>query len=616
MRPISQPQFLVLAIASSLAVLLTGCGAASTTSTTSSVLAVTLSTSSVIVGQDGTPVAIGVTISGVSSTPAVAVAGLPAGVTEQFTPVSGGPSGTLTLVGGSAVAPGTSSVTVTVTASGQTQNLGLTVVSALVAKVSSTVDTTLGASGYLNQFMSTSFQISGLSGNFFETGAAQAARENALTALAPQHVRLQAIGTAVPMVGSTGTPADWEFTLLDLTVQPVLASADKSPEFQIAVAPAWMLDSNGNFDIAHHLNDFAAYAANLVRYYNKGGFIWGGQAFASPSKQPITWWGIFNEPNLTGLTPAQYVTLYNTVVPAMLAVDPTIKFSALEFSDYGLGTGGNGDPEKYLPTFLAPATLGGVSAQVDSISTHLYASCNQLDPDLNLFTAVPQFAANIQYFYQQLAKRTDLASVPVWVTEDNVNADYPVSNGLSSCNVGQTFVTDPRGSSPFFAAWRPYVFSRLGKAGNRALYQWEYTSSAQFGEVDAIGNPFLSYWVDRALESEFPSPPSGIGQQILKATVNDPTSIEVLATKNANGSVTVMLVDRALNTPVDNNGPGAPRTVVVDVSNLSPFQTASILTVDANTNLTSGPTAASVTVGERIPVTFTGYGVAFLTLNP
>ena len=43
----------------------------------------------------------------------------------------------------------------------------------------------------------------------------------------------------------------------------------------------------------------------------------------------------------------QYVTIYNTVVPAMLAVDPTIKFSAIEFSDYGLGTGDQGDPMTY-----------------------------------------------------------------------------------------------------------------------------------------------------------------------------------------------------------------------------------------------------------------------------
>ena len=55
---------------------------------------------------------------------------------------------------------------------------------------------------------------------------------------------------------------------------------------------------------------------------------------------------------------------------------------------------------------------------------------------------------------------------------------------MSACNAGQTFVTDQRGSSPFFAAWRPYVFSQLGKAGVQALYHWDFDADKQFGEVD------------------------------------------------------------------------------------------------------------------------------------
>lgn len=36
--------------------------------------------------------------------------------------------------------------------------------------------------------------------------------------------------------------------------------------------------------------------------------------------------------------------------------------------------------------------------------------------------------------------------------------DFDAGNGVSACNPDQTFVTDQRGSSVFFAAWRPYVF--------------------------------------------------------------------------------------------------------------------------------------------------------------
>jgi hypothetical protein len=52
------------------------------------------------------------------------------------------------------------------------------------------------------------------------------------------------------------------------------------------------------------------------------------------------------------------VTIYNAVVPAMLAVDPTIKLSAIEYSDYGLGTGDGGDPMTYLPDVCGAGGCG------------------------------------------------------------------------------------------------------------------------------------------------------------------------------------------------------------------------------------------------------------------
>ncbi len=597
-----------------LLVLAAGCSQNNSASSSTANFAVALGSSSVAVSQDGTPATLAVTITGASGTPAVGVSGLPAGVTEQFTPVAGGPSGTLSFIGNTTVPADSYPVSVTVTAGSRVQSQAFTLVSAVVASIKPSVDTSLGIQGNLQQFMSTSFQISGYTGNFFASAAST--KQSELTALAPQHIRLQAIGAALPMTGDSGTAADWNFTLLDQIVQPVLSTADQSPEFQIATAPAWMCHPDGTFDIANHLHDFAAYAANLVRYYNAGGFNWGGQHFQSPGAQHITWWGIFNEPNLNGLTAAQYATLYNTVVPAMLAVDPSLKFSALEFSDYGLGTGQMGDPEQYLPAFLAPAASGGVNAQIDSISTHLYGGCNQRDTDAALFAAVPGFAANIQYFRQQLAARADLVNVPVWVTENNVNADYALSNGMSSCNPTQLFVNDPRGSDAFFAAWRPYVFSQLGKAANRALYQWMFTGSTQYGETDANGTPYLSYWVDRSLENAFPAPPAGTPPQILATSLTDSDSLEVLAVKNANGAVTLMVVNHAVHATTDDNGAGAPRTVVIDLSRFNLFGAASLKTVDASTNLTTGPVSTAITPSSRITLTFNGYGTAFLTLTP
>jgi hypothetical protein len=225
-------------------------------------------------------------------------------------------------------------------------------------------------------------------------------------------------------------------------------------------------------------------------------------------------------------------------------------------------------------------------------------------------------AANVSYFYQKLQARADLASVPVWVTENNVNADSAAANGMSTCNPAQVFVADPRGTSAFFAAWRPYVFSQLGKAGSQALYHWSYTGDKQYGEVDGNGNPYLSYWVDRALENSYPSTPATPGSQILTLDATDSSSVETLATRNSDGRVVVMIVNRAVHSSSDNNGNGDPRTVVVDLSSLSSFYAASVLTIDATTNLANGPAGIGVAPSSRMTVTLPGYGVAFLTMTP
>jgi hypothetical protein len=593
-----------------------GCGGGSVTATTPPVnLSISLGSTTVVVPHDGATVQLPVSITGPSGTPAVTISGLPTGVMTQYTSVSGSLSETLTFTGSTSAAAGNYTPTVTVSLAGQTASQSFTLVSAVVAKVSNATDTTLGVKGVLKQFMATSFQVAEWSPDLFGTGATTTTQEAQLTTLKPQHIRLQALSAAIPMKANTGLPSDWDFTLLDQTVQPVLASADHSPEFQIAVAPAWMCDSSGHLDMTNHLKDFAAYAANLVRYYNQGGFNVAGIHFQSASSQPITWWGVFNEYNINGLTTAQYITLYNTVVPAMQAVDPTIKFSALEFSDYGLGTGEAGDLALALPTFVAAANAGGVKAQVDVVSTHLYGTCNQLDTDATVFNAVPDFVANVNYFYRELQTRSDLASVPLWVTENNVNADSS-NNGMSSCYPTRAFVTDQRGTSAFFAAWRPYVFSQLGKAGNQALYHWSYTGDKQYGEVDTSDNTYLGYWVDRTLATLYPSTTASPGPSILSVNSTDSSSVETLATQTSNGTVVVMVVDRAVHASTDNNGSGDPRTVVVDLSSFSSFYAASQININASTSASTGPAGAGVTPATRMTITLPGYGVAFLTLTP
>jgi hypothetical protein len=617
MKPLRFLESRTLAAVLAASAFATACGGAGPSSagpgTPHGQLTVTLSTTTVVAPQDGTPGTVGVTVTGVSTASSLSVTAtnLPSGVTFQFVPAAGGSGGTLSFVAGSTTTAGTYSANVLVTDGTQTVSQPLVLVIAIAASVANSADTTLGVGGKLEEFMSTSFQPAEGNYQFFQNHTATEPAQ--LNKLGPLHIRLQAVSKAVPMKANTGSAADWDFSILDAVVQPVLGAADNSPEFQIAVAPAFLNDpTTGHFIFnSTNVQAFADYSANLVRYYNKGGFPWGGTTFVSPSypQHPITWWGIFNEYNINGMTASQYIQLYNTMVPAMLSVDSTIKIVALELAV--------ADPTTDLPPFVAPPANGGVNAQVNVVATHFYPTCNQQDVDATLFSRVPQMVQYINYVYRELGTRTDLQNVPLWVTENNVDADYANPDGTSNCNPAVKFVSDPRGTSPFFAAWRPYVFSQLGKAGNQALYHWVYAADTQSGEVDFnTGSTYLSYWVDYWLGQMFPSTPSSPGPAILQLQATDTSIAEILATKNSDGSVVLMIVDHAVHSSTDNNGTGDPRTVIVDVSALGTFSSATSITIDTKTSATSGPLAVNVAPAQKMSLTLGGYGVTLLKLKP
>lgn len=460
-----------------------------------------------------------------------------------------------------------------------------------------------GVNGRLQLAMSTSFQLAPWSYQFFTLLPIATAP---LGALYPWHTRVQVISTGIPLTA----PDTWDFTELNAMFAPVQSTGDHSPEFQIATAPAFLSDANG-YILPTSYPAFAQMSADLVRYYNAGGFTDSGDLFQSPMPYPVTWWGIFNEPNGNGLTSQQYVDLYNTVVPAMAQADPSIKFLAVELSDYG------NQAETFLPAFVS-----GVTAPVDVLATHFYSTCDQTNPDAQVFASVPGFVSEVQDIYSQLAANPKLASVPVWVTENNVNADYGLSDGTSACNPGQTFVTDLRGTSPFFAAWRSLVFASLGETGTQALYHWDFGTDQQYGEVDGSANPYLSYWVDYYLSHWLPSPP---GQDILQVTASgcclwtydggNPLGLDThtLAVRNVDGSVVILMSNHAVASATDNNGSGIVRDFMLDVSALGSFTSGTLVHLDASTPLT-GPVPANMTPAPQMQIAIEGYGAALLRL--
>src|SRR5579862_1484811 len=470
-------------------------------------------------------------------------------------------------------------------------------------QVSNKVNQQAGVNGRLQLPMSTSFQLAPWSYQFFsQTPNAPAP----LTALYPWHTRVQVISTGIPLTA----PDTWDFTELNQMFASVQDTGDHSPEFQIGTAPGFMSDSSGHI-LPASFPDFAQMSANLVRYYNTGGFTDAGNRYQSSTPYPVTWWGIFNEPNGNGLTAQQYVDLYNTVVPAMKDVDPSIKVLAIELSDYPSAAAG------YLPAFVS-----GVTAPVDVVATHYYATCNQQTVDGALFAAVPFFASDIDYFHSQMATNPVLAGVPVWVTENNVNADYDIGNGMSACNPGQAFVLDHRGTGPFFAAWRSLVFEMLGEHGVQALYHWSFGTDQQYGEVDGSANSYLSYWVDYYLSHWLPSPP---GQDILQTTETgcclwiynggNPMGFDThtLAARNPDGSVVILMSNYAVNSPLDNNGSGTVRDIMLDLRSLGTFTSATLVRLDATTPA-GGPVPQQLPPAAQMEVIMQGYGAALLRL--
>jgi uncharacterized protein (TIGR03437 family) len=483
------------------------------------------------------------------------------------------------------------------------------------------VNTKAGLNGRLNLAMSTSFQVASWdTGMWYQFPDLTVPLGN----LAPHHSRLQVMEQAVPETAQ-GT---WDFGMLNQTLLPVQSVGDHSPEFQLDGLPSYLVGSAGGSDYSVFAessgvlstaaaDSFADYATHLLKYYNLGGFDAGTTHYQSPSPYPVTYWGILNEPDCnsepasTGtkkMTAWLYADLYNRLVPQLKAVDFNMQSVALELCwAYQVGTPVN----DWVSTFVALDT-----APVDAVAIHFYGTGNQSNTDTWVFNnTLNSFLNYIPGIVKELKQNPLTASAPLFVTENNVNADYS-NNGMSAINPGQAFVSDPRGTDAFFAAWRPWVFSQLGQGGAQGLWHWDFAADKQFGETDAQVSgstlpTMLSYWVDYYLAHFFPAPP---GAEILQSSTTD-SNLEVLATRNDDGSIVVMVANRAVHGVFDNNGPGVPYTVNVNLSALGNFAYGTEVIIDSSTNTTTGPVVQSFTPGGSLSLNLNGYSVAFVRLS-
>jgi hypothetical protein len=78
-----------------------------------------------------------------------------------------------------------------------------------------------------------------------------------------------------------------------------------------------------------------------------------------------------------------------------------------------------------------------------------------------------------------------------------------------------------------------------------------------------------------------------------------------------------MIANTAVKNTTDNNGTGAPRTVVIDTTQLGAFTSMSLKTIDATTNILLEPSVQfSNPATPQIPIALNGYGVTFVELTP
>jgi hypothetical protein len=109
-----------------LGTMVSGCGGSG--SPTMAPISVSLSSSTIVVPQDGTPVHVQINIMSTSETALVSFVGLPGGIQVSYAASDTNPSGLLTFMVAAKVSAGTYMPIITVNSAGQTAMIGFTLI--------------------------------------------------------------------------------------------------------------------------------------------------------------------------------------------------------------------------------------------------------------------------------------------------------------------------------------------------------------------------------------------------------------------------------------------------------------------------------------------------------
>lgn len=419
----------------------------------------------------------------------------------------------------------------------------------------------------------------------------------------------------------------WSFATLDPLVNDVFATGQK-PMMNIKFAPDFMWTcypnsigvggTQGTGSVADlTFKTFAQYMARIVSYYNKGTMTTeSGQVMTNPAgiSHAIQYWELWNEPDLNietpcapsngyGITPAQYLTMWDAVTAAMVQVDPTLKFvgPATAGAQFGSSTmtGNQYVDELMAGAVTKPAAISfhGYGYWDNTVTDQWIFNGDNSDPTDHCCGGITDLVNGVT------AIRRQYPNTSVWLTEVNVNADWGND-------------TYKRPSSEFGAAWWGAAFAELAPLGVGLINEYDLVDSRQFGLIDASsGKPYIAYYVTQLLDQAFPP-----GSTLLSSSSSD-SGILSLAVKKPDGTISVVVVNRkiASSTVKSSCGTGG----VAETVNVSlPVRPRALsleqidkTNVNCSTNGAIAPTTQNLGPAQTVTLKFPGYGIAVLNVK-
>jgi len=313
--------------------------------------------------------------------------------------------------------------------------------------------------------------------------------------------------------------ASWDFSLIDpMTIDFLEATKGRSPMLNFSTIPQWMVKTEkpvsypsdpdqavwdytqGSDFRDPTFKEVADYYARLLSWYTKGGFTDElGKRHQSGHHYQIPYWEVLNEPDLErNWSPEAYTRLYDAVVTAMRAVEPTTKF-------VGVSLAFPGQQPAFFEHFLNPKNhRPGIP--LDFISYHFYAvptpdQGTELQPHV-FFAQADGFLNTVRYV-EVIRKRLSPATRTTINEIGSIAAD-----DLGQGAPGYVFRPIPGSYWNLAGAMYAYLFGELTRLGIDVAGQSQLVGyPTQFPSVSMLdwtnGKPNPRYWVLKLLKDNF-----------------------------------------------------------------------------------------------------------------